>query len=339
MVRFSVIVPVYNIEEYLVKCVRSILDQTFDAYEILLVNDGSTDNSGEICVEFAQSSKKVHVIHQENQGLSAARNTGMREAKGEYLVFVDGDDFIEPKALSHFDVAIASGAWPDVLITRMVKFAASDVKFMDMHLPDEVMRSGNKDDIIKWMFEQSNNLWPAVRYVIKRSFVETNGLTFAKGYLHEDIDWTARLFLYAKTFFSCEYYWYNHRLNRKGSIGTTKNAKRTLDVIQLVSSNINDDAYKSICDISQRRIFNRMVSSVFSSLSDFKFYDSASKQQVVAALEEHTDIFEYTVQFRHWLFLIFSKMFGFRLGLFFMNTVHRVPKTHASNAKCTGGLR
>mgnify|MGYP003293215570 CR=1 FL=1 len=94
--RISVVVPVYNVEKYLFKCVNSILQQTYKDLEIILVDDGSTDESGIICDELATMDNRIIVIHQTNQGLSAARNTGIENSHGEFIGFVDGDDFIEP---------------------------------------------------------------------------------------------------------------------------------------------------------------------------------------------------------------------------------------------------
>jgi glycosyltransferase involved in cell wall biosynthesis len=92
--RFSIVVPVYNVENYLAQCVDSIVSQKFDSYECILVDDGSTDSSGEMCDAFASAYASVRVIHKENGGLSSARNAGIKEANGDYLIFVDSDDFI-----------------------------------------------------------------------------------------------------------------------------------------------------------------------------------------------------------------------------------------------------
>lgn len=92
----SIIVPVYKVERYLHQCLDSILNQTYRNLEILLIDDGSPDKCGDICEEYAQKDKRIRVFHTENKGLSAARNLGLREAKGEYIGFVDSDDWIEP---------------------------------------------------------------------------------------------------------------------------------------------------------------------------------------------------------------------------------------------------
>lgn len=94
MPEISIIVPVYKVEQYLDKCVKSILAQTFQDFELILVDDGSPDRSGEMCDEYAKADQRITVIHQENGGLSAARNTGIEVAKGRYIGFVDSDDYI-----------------------------------------------------------------------------------------------------------------------------------------------------------------------------------------------------------------------------------------------------
>ncbi len=95
MAKISVIVPVYKVEKYIHKCVDSILNQTFSEIEVILVDDGTPDRCGEICDMYAQQDSRVKVIHKENGGLSDARNAGMPYATGEYLIFIDSDDYIE----------------------------------------------------------------------------------------------------------------------------------------------------------------------------------------------------------------------------------------------------
>ena len=102
MPKISVIVPVYNTEEYLSRCIDSILSQTFTDFELILINDGSTDNSGRICDEYVLLDKRVTVIHKENGGVSSARNKGLNISKGEFITFIDSDDWIELYYLDQF---------------------------------------------------------------------------------------------------------------------------------------------------------------------------------------------------------------------------------------------
>ncbi|WBW98616.1 glycosyltransferase family 2 protein [Oceanirhabdus sp. W0125-5] len=99
MSEISIVVPVYNVERYLRKCISSILEQSFKDFELILVDDGSTDNSGRICDEYKEKDSRIKVIHQENSGLSAARNIGIQTSEGKYITFIDSDDFIHPNML------------------------------------------------------------------------------------------------------------------------------------------------------------------------------------------------------------------------------------------------
>ena len=96
-VEFSIIVPVYNIENYITECIESIITQTYQNFELILVDDESTDKSGEICDMYAKMYSKIKVIHKKNGGLSSARNSGIDNSNGEYLMFIDGDDKLYKK--------------------------------------------------------------------------------------------------------------------------------------------------------------------------------------------------------------------------------------------------
>ena len=99
MSKYSIVVPVYNVKEYLDDCIKSVLAQSISDYELILVNDESSDGSGEICDKYAAQYPNIHVIHQKNQGVAAARNTGIAKALGDYILFLDSDDWLEPNLL------------------------------------------------------------------------------------------------------------------------------------------------------------------------------------------------------------------------------------------------
>ena len=119
MPKLSVIVPVYNTEKYLRECVDSILAQTFEDFELILVNDGSTDGSGAICDEYAAKDARIQVIHQQNGGITVARKSGVRVAQGEYVTFVDSDDWIEREMYATM-LECGKEAAPDVVICGML---------------------------------------------------------------------------------------------------------------------------------------------------------------------------------------------------------------------------
>ena len=105
----SIVVPIYNLETYILNCLESIRVQTYSNIEVLLIDDGSSDESGALCDEFVKNDSRFRVIHQKNRGLSEARNIGLRIYKGDYLLFVDGDDYLHPRMIEFLYKAINEG--------------------------------------------------------------------------------------------------------------------------------------------------------------------------------------------------------------------------------------
>ena len=202
MSKFSIIIPVYNVEQYLEECVKSVLAQTYTDFEILLIDDGSPDNSGILCDKLAKADSRIRVFHQENRGLSGARNTGIRNAVGDYLQFLDSDDW---------------WASPDVLreIAARLDLTNADVlsydyrKSYDGKLSATYFGSASdaptdlRDDSLNYML--SNSLWVtgACNKAIRRNLFDGGDLFFREGITSEDIDWTLRLALIAQRFDYC----------------------------------------------------------------------------------------------------------------------------------------
>ena len=122
MLRFSIIVPVYNVEKYIEECLNSILKQNYKNYEVIVINDGSLDKSGEICENFSKKNFNFKVIHVKNGGLSSARNIGIKKALGEYILFLDGDDFIAKNCLEDIDNLIKKNNSTDIVFGKIIKY-------------------------------------------------------------------------------------------------------------------------------------------------------------------------------------------------------------------------
>ena len=112
--QFSIIIPVYNVEKYLIRCVESVQTQTFQDFEVILIDDGSPDNCPQMCDSIANTDSRIRVIHKTNHGLGLARNTGMEVAEGDYIVFIDSDDFIHKSALEVINNSIVNNFMPDI---------------------------------------------------------------------------------------------------------------------------------------------------------------------------------------------------------------------------------
>lgn len=147
--KFSIIVPVYNVERYLDECLQSIQVQYYKDYEVLLINDGSTDKSGVICDRYAERDNRFQVFHQENKGVSAARNVGIENAKGEWLCFIDSDDLIEPTYLHKFSENISADA--DMVIQGIKRIGKVN---------DVLCSFKNEDKITKEAFFDHYKIWP-----------------------------------------------------------------------------------------------------------------------------------------------------------------------------------
>ena len=131
MAEISIIVPVYKVEKYLRRCIDSIAAQTFTDWECILVDDGSPDDSGTICDEYAENDKRFRVFHQENAGVSAARNKGLDEAKGEWICFVDSDDWIEKEMLEKmYNLAVKNKAEVVVCGCKMTDTISIENRFV-----------------------------------------------------------------------------------------------------------------------------------------------------------------------------------------------------------------
>lgn len=176
---FSVILPVYNVIPYLDRCIQSVLAQEFVDYELILVDDGSTDGSGEVCDIYSSQYDFIHVIHKENGGLSSARNAGLTVAKGKYIWWVDSDDWIEPNAL-HILYQASVATVPDI-----VKFgyfrAEKDCRTQcnNAILSEGFYGCENVDQLVQKAFYYAGKyVLSAWSHAYRRDFLETNGLEF-----------------------------------------------------------------------------------------------------------------------------------------------------------------
>lgn len=193
----SIIVPIYNVEKYLEKCIQSLLDQTFVDYEIILVNNGSPDNCGDICDEFAKKSSKISVLHLENGGVCRARNEGMKLANGEYYCFVDSDDWVEKDYLKDFVDNLDSS------FTMVVQDAYRD-------LPDEIQKDyfnfrNEKYEVTKDKIKLFNDGFFQEGFpwnkIFSSKIIKENNLTFDPNIkLGDDEKWNLNYYKYIRAF-------------------------------------------------------------------------------------------------------------------------------------------
>ena len=268
MAEVSIIVPVYQVEKYIRQCVDSILAQTFTDFELILVDDGSKDKSGEICDEYAGMDERVKVIHKENGGLSDARNRGMDHAAGKYFMFVDSDDYIAPTMVERLYTRIICENADIAACNFLFTFDNAREKNFSTEIKEEVL---NGSDIFYYRKNERNyGIWTvAWNKLYKR---ETFGnVRFRFGKYHEDEFWANDIYqmdIKVVTIPECLYYY----RQRDNSIMGKKSIARDFDIIEafqeriyvyLEQKNYAEQAYKVLVfsleylEKSKRLITNR----------------------------------------------------------------------------------
>jgi glycosyltransferase len=235
---FSIIIPVYNVEKYLNQCIDSVLAQEFTDYEVILVDDGSTDGSSAICDEYVQKYNQIKVIHKTNGGLSDARNFGIKEAQGDYLIFLDSDDFWNGATILYEINKIIKKENPDLIITGYTLYFSEHNKKLstDFSLVKELTTDFIKDSY----YLVNNNIYEflACNKIVKRNIIINNNIFFPKGKFSEDMPWNYKLVDYIKRYALYRSNFYYYRQNREGQITRSIKIKNVEDIKSVVDNNL-----------------------------------------------------------------------------------------------------
>ncbi|MFJ7728161.1 glycosyltransferase family 2 protein [Neobacillus sp. NPDC097160] len=220
----SIIVPVYNLEQYIKKCLDSILSQTFKDFEVIIVNDGSIDNSGSICNEIAYLDNRVRVIHKKNGGLSSARNAGIKIAKGDFLGFVDSDDYID-KDMYRVLYNLCKETNSDISIC---KFSREVKGKLINEQNEECKLEMDHDEAMRQLFKGVLYRFSVCNKLFKKTCFEN--IQFPEGRIHEDLATTYKLFSNARKSVYTNYEGYVY-VKREESILTSKFHGKRMDAL------------------------------------------------------------------------------------------------------------
>lgn len=275
----SVIIPVYNVEDYLHDCINSILNQTFQDFEIICVDDCSTDSSLEILKDFAKLDSRIKIVRNEvNSSLGFSRNHGLKHATGKYVIFLDSDDWLDLKALEIlYNTAEKDNL--EVLMFKLINFDEDKKIFYRSNYYDMPFMKPYLNKVFNYTDLSSNELISmsvnAVNKLFLRSFICENNLQFPVGLIHEDNPFFYQMLHIAKRISLIDYYFYNRR-KRMGSI-TTRNGEEVLDVIEIVNLCIrvalND---RQLYEKNKKTFLNRMFRSF---VVKYAFIDDSYKQE------------------------------------------------------------
>ncbi|API89860.1 hypothetical protein BKP56_11570 [Marinilactibacillus sp. 15R] len=222
----SIVMPVYNVQKTLVRAVESVINQSYKDFELILVNDGSTDKSGEICDELAQKDNRVIVLHKENGGLSSARNYGLDNASRKYIMFIDSDDYYETDIISHF--IKNKEAETDLFVFNVRRINNKTVRYLDSIEKTTKSQSA----ALKNLFEFKGADFYAWNKIYLRTLFD--GVRYPEGYLYEDIVPSYEIVKKAKQIQFSEYIGYNYIENSESIVNAAFNPKQYDNVLQRV---------------------------------------------------------------------------------------------------------
>lgn len=226
MPTFSLIVPVYKIEAYLPKCIDSVLGQTYQDFELLLIDDGSPDDCGKICDEYAAKHPgKIRAVHQPNGGAGAARNHGIQLAQGEYLLFVDGDDYLSPDLLKALSEVIEKTPADLILFGAQVERDGKKVDELHEAVPAETLFSvQDAPDLYFGVMAPWNRAY-------RRTLFTEHDISFATKVWYEDIRVVTKILAVAQNAYRLHGAYY-HYLQREGSAMNNTNVERNAEILQ-----------------------------------------------------------------------------------------------------------
>lgn len=251
--KLSIILPVYEVQLYIEECLNSILKIQKIEFEIIIVDDGSTDHSMTI-IENKFQKPNIKIIKQKNKGLSSARNTGLKHAAGDYIWFVDSDDIIVPEGIEKLVENIHD---EDIIIGNYYKLCENKSCNLNNTFEDDSLRISGKEALEKYYLKKINTIvW---RCIYKKSFLLKNNLIFFEGITYEDVQWTPRILFFATEVLLTNIPIYIYRIRDNSIVTSGFSTKKCNDII-LVSDSL--DIFKNDYNLSpkQKQIIDKSTS-------------------------------------------------------------------------------
>lgn len=241
----SIIIPIYNAEAYLEECINSVLKQSYKEYECILINDGSTDKSGNICDMYSRIDSRIKCYHQINQGVSVARNKGIELASGEYLYFLDADDTISHDCIELLTSYAKKYNNPDIIVSKIETFGISNIYYP---FSSEIKYIEHSINIQNSYYKHEWYEMP-VNKLIRKEFIINNNILFQQNIRHEDTLWSFITALYANTLLILPKTTYFYRIHNQSFI-TSRNHKLSSESLLVVciqmKTNINRKGKKEV---------------------------------------------------------------------------------------------
>lgn len=277
----SVIIPVYNVEKYLRQCIDSVLAQTYEKFEMILVDDGSTDDSRTICEEYVAKDDRLRLVCQNNAGASAARNRGLKEATGEYVYFLDSDDWLEETAFEEFICAEKKNN-ADVIFFDAYSIDEETDKITDKHYHHCFKYEADRgSELLKKLVDNKEFHVTPWSMFFRHEFLKKEKLTFEEGIIYEDLIFAYKVFCLAeKADYLPKFLYY--RRYRENSVMTSKVKKKNFDSAVRVYEEVVAFSNKLDCD---KRCDKHIVRCAYNVLNVYDRLDIDNKKSCVQLLK------------------------------------------------------
>lgn len=300
---FSIIVPIYNSEGYLRDCIDSILSQTFTEFELLLIDDGSTDGSAVICDEYASKDQRIKVIHKQNGGQSSARNAGIRQADGEYFIFIDSDDSLnDDYALEKFAALIKESSAPDIIISKTWN-GNPDIPQNGDALLEFLVKSGFREKTF------CTAIWDKI---YKQSLIKSNNLMFEEGYVHEDILWLFMVLHNVSRFVVTDMAFYLHNAVENSTIRDMTDKSVLKRAVSKLNVTLLGVKYFQLCNRCVRYAANEFYIGIYiNGLAEgLKLKNSKDIQDFLNEVKKTAVIFRYGIHTDNKKYKILSLLYA-----------------------------
>lgn len=316
--KVSIVIPIYNVEKYLRECINSVTSQTYPNIEIILVDDGSTDNSKAICKEYEQKYSDVKLVIKENGGLSDARNAGILKSTGQYILFLDADDYWDnSNFILDLVEYIKKNSNIDYIFFKYKYFYQHRNQFLQPIYNLDAQKISGKSGIecLDYIFRNMEKFdWFAWAGIVRRDFIIEHNLFFVKDRKYEDMLWTPQVFINAKLVGFYDKYVYIYRLEREGQITSEISAKSLEDNIFVAMTWFNYLSNIPMENNLKKKLFLNLNLRYFYAIKYAGFLGFEEKKLLITMLKKNKYLLQYC-KGKNKIIRFLCNMIGFTLAI------------------------
>ncbi|MPM22748.1 Undecaprenyl-phosphate 4-deoxy-4-formamido-L-arabinose transferase [bioreactor metagenome] len=329
MGKFTVIIPIYNVEKYLEECIDSVINQSYKNIEILLINDGSDDGSLEICKRYEKADLRIKIINKVNGGLSSARNAGLDNATGEYVMFLDSDDYIcDNNAIEKFSSIFISTEC-DLIYGTYCGFLKNGQENIRKNIAGKKINLTNKEimdmsiqEVILKIFKTKSYNCSAATKIYRRSVLENNKIRFRLNIYHEDEEWSPRVIMNSNKVHIYNQDFYMRRY-REDSIMTTKTEEKILkriDDIFFIANEMINYIKANVTNHELTYTLNEYFGSFL--ITSFILYNNIESREnkmiAIKKIESNVHLFKHLRKIRYKVIQCIYNLFNIHIAAMFL---------------------